>query len=383
MKQFLKKMLNSIKLVYRFLKKIYYIHIKSSPKVVYDFNDAYQYLLNKRYYHQGDFKENITDKLDKATDIELSIIVPCYNVERYVSDCLESIINQQVRYEIEIILVNDGSIDNTGTILSRYAKKYDNIILIEQENGGLSKARNTGLKHSRGKYIMFVDSDDILLSDSINYLLDECITNDCDVIEGDFIKFTEVDEVKNLNDLQGNYYLENGDIFKCNGFAWGKVYKRYLWDNVRFPEGMLYEDTIIKYVILRMCNKHMTSSRAVYGYRSNPLSITNSDQRSYKHLDTLWVIIESLKMARAVGLTENSVLYRLTLIQLGYFLYSRTYNFEIDCLVCELIIAKDILLSISQVRPNVLEKELDKLEKSILDLNLNAWIIYSQTMLNL
>lgn len=113
--------------------------------------------------------------------MKVSVIVPVYNVEKYLKRCLDSIINQTYK-NIEIILVNDGSKDNSRNICEEYEKKYENISLINQENGGLSAARNTGLKYVKGEAVTFVDSDDWLELDAIEYYVESMKKHNVDMV---------------------------------------------------------------------------------------------------------------------------------------------------------------------------------------------------------
>ena len=119
--------------------------------------------------------------------IKVSVVVPCYKVEKYIAKCIESIQNQDFK-DLEIILVDDGSPDNTGKICDDYSKNDDRIIVIHKVNGGVSSARNDGLKIAKGDYVIFADSDDYFPNGSISHLYYEAIKRDADIVIGDVIK---------------------------------------------------------------------------------------------------------------------------------------------------------------------------------------------------
>ncbi len=121
---------------------------------------------------------------------KVSIIIPVYNVEKYLQRCLDSVVNQTLK-DIEIICVNDGSTDNSAIILEEFSKKDERIKIVNQKNGGLSRARNTGLEHSNGDYIGFLDSDDWIDLDYYEKLHDAAERNNCDIAFADFIRKNE------------------------------------------------------------------------------------------------------------------------------------------------------------------------------------------------
>ena len=179
--------------------------------------------------------------------MKLSIIIPIYNVEAYLSGCLDSVLDPGLR-DYEIIAVNDGSTDGSARIARDYAARYPDLIrLVEQSNGGLGCARNTGLAHARGDYVLFLDSDDSLAPGALPEIL-EALERDCDVIVFDF---TSVDE-------QGGVLSETSGsggpgVFSLADYprqlleapnAWNKLWRRSLFteSGIRFPDRLWFED---------------------------------------------------------------------------------------------------------------------------------------------
>ena len=148
---------------------------------------------------------------------KVSIIIPCYNVEKYISACIDSIINQTYK-NIEIICINDGSTDSTGDIIKSYSD--DRIVYIEQKNSGVSKARNLGLSVANGEYITFVDGDDLIKIDMIEILVQKMHNYDCDVVFCSYAK-------KYKNVIVENHIYGNEDIF-IDGDNYKKLYCRLI-----------------------------------------------------------------------------------------------------------------------------------------------------------
>lgn len=217
----------------------------------------------------------------------ISIIVPVYNVESYLERCIESILNQSFK-EFELILVNDGSTDGCKDICNEYKTKDKRIKVIHKENGGLSSARNAGLDIARGKYIGFVDSDDFINKDMYKTLFNTIQDNNSDMIICDYYKVNEDDinkfrnikcsceniEVKNLNKLESidNLFL-TGEKFI---FAWNKLYKRELFNDLRYEKGRIYEDEYLAHRILYKCNKVSIIEAKIYYYVQRKGSLINS-----------------------------------------------------------------------------------------------------------
>lgn len=225
----------------------------------------------------------------------ISLIVPVYNTEKYIRECVESIINQTYK-NWEVIIIDDGSTDYSPSICDEFTRIDSRIKVIHQANGGLSAARNAGLNLSQGEYIMFVDSDDVLPSDALEVLRNTLIVSKSDIICGDFITFKSYSELESI-------HLKSNDKFKVfiskdairdvlyqrvlNNSAWGKIYRRYLWDDVRFTQGIGYEDLDIFYRIFIKANKIGYINKIVYFYRKNMESILNTF--SNLRLDVLMV----------------------------------------------------------------------------------------------
>ena len=244
-------------------------------------------------------------------DIVLSIIVPVYNVEKYLDECLESIIKNYDQ-KIEVILVDDGSKDNSSVLCDEYAKEYNFITVIHKENGGLSSARNAGLDIANGKYIGFVDSDDFIDDKMINMLYRELIKNNSDIsfckfkityenkyininIESDFksINYSGEESLLKLYDSEGKYIK-----ISC-----GKLYKKELFNRLRFIEGKNHEDEFIIHRLLYKCTKITYVPYELYYYYQSENSIMRSGgvvKFDRRKLDGLYAYMDRIEFLREI-----------------------------------------------------------------------------------
>lgn len=211
---------------------------------------------------------------------KISIIVPIYNVEKYIKKCLDSIINQTLK-DIEIIIVNDGTKDNSAIICEEYAKIDNRIKIIHKENGGLGNARNVGMTYAKGEYIGFVDSDDWVDSDYFEKLYNKAINEQADVCIGS-IKVFKNNSFK-IKSQPNN--IET--LFATQGFAWLKIYKRDFVEHyhMQFTEKLYYEDMFFAMMVYLYMNKCATVNDAYYYYRQQEQSIVHTCINSNKLFD--------------------------------------------------------------------------------------------------
>ena len=213
----------------------------------------------------------------------LSVIIPVYNVERYVAECIESVINQTYN-DLEIIIVNDGSTDNSLKICEAYAKRDKRIKIINKENGGISSARNTGLDNATGKYIGFVDSDDYIGEDMYEKLVEACIDNNAKASVCHAVTFTDGNKpFVNTGFIKKDYCTTDiKQIFSntlvmsqslCN-----KLFKTSLFENIRFPLNKVDEDGYVVYDLLYRAKKVAYVALGGYFYRRRENSYTTRNR---------------------------------------------------------------------------------------------------------
>ena len=206
----------------------------------------------------------------------ISIVVPVYNVEKYLSTCVESILKQTYS-NIEVILVDDGSTDCSGKMCDHYMGQDERIKVIHKKNGGLSDARNKGIIQAEGKYITFIDSDDVVSSDYVEYLYNILEENDGDIAICDPVHcYPNVFEQETFMRV---YKAEDAivEMLYQKSFlvaAWGKLYKKDYFEEIEFPEGMLFEDSAVMYKIFDKAKKIVYGNAKLYGYMHREGSIT-------------------------------------------------------------------------------------------------------------
>ena len=227
---------------------------------------------------------------------KITVIVPVYNVENYLEKCLDSLINQTYK-NLEIIVINDGSTDNSGEICQEYAQKDNRIIYVEQENGGLSDARNAGLERMTGSYVTFVDSDDWVEPDYVEVLHNKLIGYQADIAIGNYYSYNEDEAMYYFHVNSESYYeklYDNISIFEnlydakqMKSFslisAWGKLYKSELFDYIRFDKGKLGEDGYINQKLYLLVQKVIYINQGLYAYRQRSGSITKTWTEKWMH----------------------------------------------------------------------------------------------------
>jgi glycosyltransferase involved in cell wall biosynthesis len=214
----------------------------------------------------------------------VSVIVPVYKVEKYLDRCLNSIAKQTYK-KLEIILVDDGSPDNCPKICDDWAQKDDRIKVVHKQNGGLSDARNAGLEVMTGDLIMFVDSDDYVDQNIIEKLLVLMEKTNADISCANYIKVDENYKFLEHKKRRGKICIYEGEKkFDCmlkhyvqSIVAWGKLYKKEIFDGIRFPFGKIFEDQFIAHKLIENANKFAYTNEVLYFYLQRPTSITGSE----------------------------------------------------------------------------------------------------------
>jgi glycosyltransferase involved in cell wall biosynthesis len=226
---------------------------------------------------------------------KVSVIVPIYNVEKYLEKCINSLLSQTLE-DIQIILVNDGSKDNSGNIAKEYEKNNkDRVIYVEKENGGLSDARNYGLKYATGDFIAFLDSDDYIEKNAYEEMYNKAIEENADYVECDFIwEFPNKIRV----DKQYPYKNKKEMLSFVRVVAWNKLIKRQLIidNNLEFPKGLRYEDIEFTYKLIPFINKFAYVDKPFIHYVQRKGSIANvQNERTAEIFTVLDNVIEFYK----------------------------------------------------------------------------------------
>lgn len=217
---------------------------------------------------------------EKKMNEKISIIVPIYNVEMYLEECINSLIHQTYS-NIEIILIDDGSSDSSGKICDKYKKIDNRIRVVHKENGGVSSARNAGIRLVNTKYISFVDPDDYVSEQFIEKLYNSLVDNSADIAVCNFFTIREKNiiedrKIKNnsLNQEEALRLLVKDEIM--SSYLWNKMFKKELFENLQFDIGYRYEDIRIMHKIFLKAKKIVMIEDSLYYYRIRMDSITNS-----------------------------------------------------------------------------------------------------------
>ena len=182
-------------------------------------------------------------------EIKVSVIIPIYNVEEYLEECLQSVVDQTLE-DLQVIMVDDGSLDGSTDIAKKFASRYDHFEYVRQVNGGLGNARNTGVKYAKGKYIIFLDSDDIVPDDAYEKMYLAAEKNHSEMVVGSVARFnSKKDHVSNLHEIAFRKYIDKTHITDNTDLiydttSWNKLILKEFWDrnHFEFPERILYED---------------------------------------------------------------------------------------------------------------------------------------------
>lgn len=234
--------------------------------------------------------------------MDISVIVPVYNVEAYLEDCLNSLIMQEFNGTYEIICINDGSPDDSDIILKKYAEKHPVIKIINQENKGISGTRNTGVRNAKGKYMMFIDSDDYLHNtNSLDVLYNEAEENDLEIVMAN-LEYAFEDKTKNYslkrNKSMINKVMSGEDWLHLDGknlYPVNKLYRRdfIIDNNLFFTERILYEDVDFTPRVYCLAKRVKYIDLVTYSYRQREGSTTHI-QNKVKLMDDFFVIVDNL-----------------------------------------------------------------------------------------
>jgi len=238
--------------------------------------------------------------MNSANSPLVSIIVPIYNVEKFLRKCLDSIV-RQTYHNIEVVMVDDGSTDNSASIAKEYVDLYDNFKLIRQDNLGLGGARNSGIENSLGEYLLFPDSDDWLHESYVKRLIDKAILSNADVVECNSIQVWSNGRKRNraYNHKVGKEISasEKEEYLRTVSYVvWNKIFKRSIIGNTRFPEHMTKQDYAWTPIILCRANKIVTVTDILYYYLWRSDSATNSSKANFNLLKAQDILSKSIEL---------------------------------------------------------------------------------------
>ena len=283
-----------------------------------------------------------------------------------------------------MIIVDDGSTDGAADVLKKYADN-PNVKLIFQKNAGIGAARNTGINNADGKYLMFVDCDDVVHDDMVETLMNKAYSENYDMV----MCANNLSKERNgaIYEIVPNVYpkynligYKNGDeIMNLAGLPWCKVYKREIWNNVRFFPGYWYEDTIIQFLIFMQCENYAYIPKIEYEYKwyEKNFSHTQGNSASPKSIDTYWLLIEILEQYKKNNMPADDRLYTLVLRHISTYYYGSVKNLDSKVVEALFVLAKDLY---SEYKPNHKVKlpfMLRQIEKSFDNNDIELWKLAS------
>lgn len=291
--------------------------------------------------------------------LDLSIIIPVYNSEKYIRECLDSIFKNVTSYKFEVIIVDDGSTDDSLKIVEEY--KNNNLKILKQRNKGAASARNYALNYATGEYIAFIDSDDYVDENYIQKLLSEAKNKNCDAVRCGF--YRKYDRKLFPYSMEYKYY-EHGikeDILKMESIAWGSVMKRNIFEKISFPDGYWYEDKIMNPLIYLQAKDVVVIPDCLYYYRQHEKNISKKVEHStnYKCLCQYYLSRYIIEYVKKSGGAIDLVLKRVIMKDVGLISYTRFENLPIS------MQKKIFYLNASLVRKmNIKEEQIsNKIEK--------------------
>lgn len=265
--------------------------------------------------------------------VELSVIVPVYNGETTITACLDSILQQKPGCRVQLIVVDSDSTDGTPALLQRYQALPDVVLSSCTNPRSAAAARNEGLCHAVGRWIMFVDSDDLLLPGAIRILLDAAERLDADLVQGGWQYLSPDDTRGPVQAYAAATYTGSAaaDRFDLPGMPWGKLYRRELFADIRFPAYYTcFEDSIIHFLVFRKAQRIASIPETVYLWRKNPKGLTSSNQHRPAAVQSYWIMEELLEQDAALGLAHDD-LYRCSLtLQLTAFCYNTIAGLPVE-----------------------------------------------------
>lgn len=257
--------------------------------------------------------------------VTLSVIVPVYNGEATIGPCLDSILQQETSCTVQLIVVDSDSTDGTAAVLERYRALPGVLLCNCSAPRSAAAARNEGLRHAVGRWLMFVDSDDLLLPGAIRTLLEAAQRLDADVVQGGWQYLYTDDTHGPVQRYPAAVYTGAAapERFELPGMPWGKVYRRELFAQVRFPAYYTcFEDAIIHFLVFRLAKTVASVPEMVYLWRKNPKGLTATSQHRPAAVQSYWIMEQLAVQDAALGLPHDA-LYRCTLtLQLSAFCYA-------------------------------------------------------------
>lgn len=322
----------------------------------------------------------------KARICDLSLIVPVFNSEKFLAKCLDSLCNQKTNYKYEVICINDGSTDGSQQIIEQFQKKYNNVVVHFQQNGGISSARNKGIELSTGRYIGFIDNDDTVSKDYVQTLLDTANNTDADLIQ---CGYTEISLDGNLirETCNKDLVIENTDkkgLFdNVQGYIWGGIVKAEMFPKVRFPMNFWYEDMLTRMLLMRLVKRYAIVGKNIYNktVHDQNASKTLWKNKNIKSIDQLWLARQFAEYASVeLMLPNDELLYNTLLAEWSQFLWGRTRRLPIKLQKSVFVVAAAYMQKMEEASIKTYTTQLKYVAESFRKKDFNKWWLTSLSM---
>jgi len=298
--------------------------------------------------------------------VKLTVIIPIYNVEEYLKECINSIIAEEIK-SLEIIGVNDGSTDKSLDILKKIKaqNKNINIKIINQKNSGISVARNKGLKEAKGEYVYFIDSDDFLQKNGLKILLKEIEKEDADIIRGDYVEYYDEKKIIRVNKIQNNmsegreYLIENRHNFIP--MVWNSIYRTSFLkkNNLKFMENILNEDVEFNFKACYLAEKIIEKKVFMYNYRQRNNSIMSAEslleKRKIEFIKSSYEVANSLNKFLMEKKEKNKILKKMV-FRYYFNIFTLSNKFKLELKKIDFILKKLKVKNLLKVAPSIKDK---------------------------
>lgn len=271
-------------------------------------------------------------RIEETEMVDLSIIVPLYNSERFIHNCVGDFLNQKTQYKYEVILVNDGSTDGTLSIICEYQKKYPELfVVVDQPNKGISAARNTGLRNATGKYVAFADHDDRVAAEMVEKLLAAAYRENADIVKAAYMNI--MNGKKKNSEEEVDVVIDGimkKELFDFRSYIFPGVFKRELFEHVNFPEGFWYEDMVVRILLYRQATRFVHISDVLYykNFHTSNASFVVWNIKNYKCLEQMYLVMNLIEENRKLGLPEDVWFYQCIMRELSAMLAQRTRGID-------------------------------------------------------
>lgn len=336
------------------------------------FSEADKYLTD--YYPNKCKTTQFTEYQEVTRSLNLSIIIPVYNAMDYLEECLDSVLKQKNYSCYEVIAINDGSTDKSLDILKQYQQRYKQLVVVDQPNHGISATRNRGIKMSKGQYITFLDADDQLDFSVLPALIKNMQNEKIQMLQASYQTVYQGRVVKKTDFLANQSLSEATD-----GYPWAKIYDYRLWERVRFPENLYFEDTVLLFLIGPQVKRFLASDTQLIKYRVNENGFIQSNKNTPVNIDSLYIVDWIFKQQKELSIPMTDELIQLYLFQLSNMLVRRISGLNNALQEAVFIEARELVL---QLPINGKASTITKLERQIIEAfktrRFKTWLQLSQ-----